>query len=65
MKNLFAALTVLLTTTSIFACNLTQDQINTKASNGMWGETSGDYSFPPVITDWMTANGLWGTNNDS
>ena len=61
MKKIMAIVATLVTF-SAFACNLTQAQKDEKASNGMWQEASSDYSFPPAITDEMTANGLWGTN---
>ena len=66
MKNIIAIVVTLLTFNAV-ACNLTQEQeqIDTKASKGMWEEVSGDYNFPPALTDWMTATGLWGTNDDS
>ncbi len=56
---------MMLISTSIFACDLTQEQKDEAHSNGYWAETTSDYDFPPVITDWMTANGLWGTNDDN
>ncbi len=58
-------ITMMLISTSIFACDLTQEQKDEAHSNGYWAETTSDYDFPPVITDWMTANGLWGTNDDN
>ena len=58
-------ITAMMLTTSVFACNLTQEQKDEAHSNGYWEEVSSDYNFPPAITDWMTATGLWGTNNDN
>ena len=65
MNKIILTLTMLVSFNTL-ACNLTQEQKDEKASNGMWEEvTNADYSFPPVVTDWMTANGLWGTNDDN
>lgn len=64
MKNIIVALTMLFTMNA-FACNMTQEQKDTAQSNGYWEEFASDYEFPPVPTDWMTANGLWGTNYDN
>ena len=46
-------------TTSIFACNLTQEEKDKKASNGMWSE----YSFPvdekSKTQAYNITNGFW------
>jgi len=56
---MFKFLIAMMFTTSIFACNLTQEEKDKKASNGMWSE----YSFPvdekSKTQAYNIANGFW------